>query len=296
MKITKLTNVDAFVVIDLDGADRATGIVRWAKKVLQDGATNLARHVTYAAASLELQVSGASAGINSAPDDRAGAITGFAEEVAAMGVRLDAGKGVAASDLEALTAVDDRSPLHHDLHDQLLAVGQVAALRAARGDLSGLTVAVEANVAGVAELTAALSSAGATVESVAAGTLDSTCDVLCVGSKTGVVDHENVVSVKATTILPVAPLPITARGLATATRAGITVLPDFLTLAGPLLAACPAEDADSASILAAAEAQVGAAVADVLGHAEGPLLGACERAERFLLTWRDELPFGRPIA
>jgi glutamate dehydrogenase/leucine dehydrogenase len=296
VQITKLSNVDAFVVVDLEGADRATGIVRWAKKVLQDGAVNLARHVTYAAASLGLQVSGASAGINSDPDSRDAAVSAFAEEAAATGVRFDAGKGVSTPDLEPLAAADDRSPLHHDLHDQLLAVGQVAALRAVRGDLSGLSVAVEATVAGVGELTAALTSAGATVESVAPGTLDAACDVLCVGSKVGVVDHENVTTVTATTILPVAPLPITARGLATAGRAGITVVPDFLALAGPLLAAWPADDADAAGILAAADQQIHAAVTEVLGHAEGPLLGACVRAEEFLLTWRDELPFGRPIA
>ena len=42
--------------------------------------------------------------------------------------------------------------------------------------------------------------------------------------------------------------------------------------------------------------QVGGAVREVHGHDEGPLLGACERAEAFLATWQDELPFGRPLA
>ena len=32
------------------------------------------------------------------------------------------------------------------------------------------------------------------------------------------------------------------------------------------------------------------------GHADGPLLGACHRAEAFLRTWQDTLPFGRPLA
>ena len=296
VKITKLSNVDAFVVVDLDGAERATGIVRWAKKVLQDGAVNLARHVTYAAASLGLEVSGASAGINSLPDGRADAIAAFTEEVGATGVRLDPGKGVAATDLEPLASADDRSPLYNDLHDQLLAVGQVAALRAARGDLSHLSVAIEAEVAGVAELTAALTATGATVEAVPAGTLDASCDVLCVGSKVGLVDHENVGSVKASTILPVGPLPITARGLAAARRADILVLPDVLTLAGPLLAAWPEAGADADAVIAAADAQIAAATSEAMAHADGPLLGASVRAETFLLTWRDDLPFGRPIA
>jgi hypothetical protein len=295
--ITKLTTADAFVVVDLDGADHATGIVRWAKKILPDGAVNLARHVTYAAAVLELQVSGASAGINSDPDGRAAAIGAFAGEVAPMTVRLDPGKGVEPDDLEALAVTDDRSPLYRELHDRLIAAGAVAALRAERGGgLDGLTVATEAHVPGVAELSATLEAAGATVASVAPGTLDAACDVLCVGSKSGVVDHENVESVKATTILPVAPLPITARGLATARRAGIAVLPDFVSLAGPLLAAWPEPGADAESITAAAEARISSVVTEVLDHVDGPLLGACELAERFLLTWRDELPFGRPIA
>jgi hypothetical protein len=213
-----------------------------------------------------------------------------------MGVRLDPGKGVAPEDLEALAVTDDRSPLYREVHDGLLATGAAAALRAARGSLDGLAVAIEAHVPGVAELTALLEGSGATVESAPPGTLDVTCDVLCVGSKAGVVDHENVASVKATTVLPLAPLPITARGLATARRAGIVVLPDFVTLAGPLLAAWPGPEADLASVTTAAEERISAVIAESLDHPEGPLLGACELAERFLLAWRDELPFGRPIA
>jgi len=34
----------------------------------------------------------------------------------------------------------------------------------------------------------------------------------------------------------------------------------------------------------------------VVGHGNGPVLGACERAEAFLAGWLDELPFGRPMA
>jgi hypothetical protein len=36
-------------------------------------------------------------------------------------------------------------------------------------------------------------------------------------------------------------------------------------------------------------------VGEVLGDDEGPVLGACERAEAFLGTWMEALPFGRPI-
>ena len=48
--------------------------------------------------------------------------------------------------------------------------------------------------------------------------------------------------------------------------------------------------------MAAATEWTAATIAEVLGHDDGPLLGACYRAEDFLRAWRDELPFGRPLA
>jgi hypothetical protein len=40
---------------------------------------------------------------------------------------------------------------------------------------------------------------------------------------------------------------------------------------------------------------VGDAIAGVIDHRSGPLLGACEVAESFLASWTT-IPFGRPIA
>ena len=37
-------------------------------------------------------------------------------------------------------------------------------------------------------------------------------------------------------------------------------------------------------------------ISSVISHADGPILGACERAEAFLARWQDDLPFGRPMA
>ena len=37
-------------------------------------------------------------------------------------------------------------------------------------------------------------------------------------------------------------------------------------------------------------------ISSVIAHADGPILGACERAEAFLARWQDDLPFGRPMA
>lgn len=120
--------------------------------------------------------------------------------------------------------------------------------------------------------------------------------VLWVGQKTGAIDHDNVAAVNAGVLVPVGPLPVTARGYAVARRRGIVVLPDFVTLGGGLAAwDATADEADEA-VLARARAAVAEIVAAVLGHDEGPIVGAGQRAEAFLRTWRDAVPFGRPFA
>ena len=84
-------------------------------------------------------------------------------------------------------------------------------------------------------------------------------------------------------------MPVTAKALAALGRAGVVVLPDFVTTAGHL-AAWP-EDGSSTD----AAAIVADRLASVLDHPRGPLVGACEVAEEFLSSW-STVPFGRPIA
>ena len=67
MFIRKTTTTDAFVAVDL-GDVPGHGVVRLAPKILQGGAKDLARSVTYALASLERRGTGVSAGVNSTPD------------------------------------------------------------------------------------------------------------------------------------------------------------------------------------------------------------------------------------
>ena len=85
--------------------------------------------------------------------------------------------------------------------------------------------------------------------------------------------------------------------------AGAVVLADFLCLAGPLFAAWPGElaglEGDAVTpegVRAAALEAIANLVSETVGHPEGAFLGACHHAESFLRTWRDELPFGRPLA
>ena len=83
--------------------------------------------------------------------------------------------------------------------------------------------------------------------------------------------------------------------LAVMQRADIMVVPDFVATAAPLLAYWP-DDASPESIVTQAGAAIDAAMEDSMGHADGLFLAACYRAEAFLKTWRDQLPFGRPLA
>lgn len=341
MAIHKLTSTDAFVAFDLDGAP-AAGIVRSAPKILQGGAKDLARSMTYTFATVEMQRGGASAGINAQPDDRAEAIAAFAAELLPMAadgaLALDAGKGVAADQLAELHAADDRSDLLSAPHGpgtlggHLAGLGPVVAAAAALGGLDGRTVAIEGFGEGGPALAAAAAAHGARVVGVAtakgvradAGGLDpaelagawadagdtmvgddaepawkiftTDADILFTGSKAGAINHETAARLAASAVVPHQALPYTARALAVMQRADITVIPDFVALAAPVVAAWPGDAADADSVIAAATAAIQAAVEESAAHADGMFLGACHRAESFLSTWQDTLPFGRPLA
>src|SRR3954454_15198544 len=78
--IQKLTSTDGFIAFDLDDAP-AAGVTRSAPKILVDGASLLARALTYRFATFERQIGGASAGVNSPPDGRAEALAAYCTEI-----------------------------------------------------------------------------------------------------------------------------------------------------------------------------------------------------------------------
>ena len=116
MRLHKFSGVAAFVALDLPGAEAASGPVRWARKILQGGAKDLARSQTYTYAALGMRRSGASAGISAEAPDRAAAVEAFVAEAAALvadGTYLpDAAKGVSEQDLAPLRASDPRNTGH----------------------------------------------------------------------------------------------------------------------------------------------------------------------------------------
>jgi glutamate dehydrogenase/leucine dehydrogenase len=338
--VEKFENVDAFVVFDLEDADRSAGVVRCAPKLLVDGATWLARSRTYQYASFGLQVGGASAGVNAPRDASGDAVAAFVAEVRPWvesgRLLVDPAKGVRPADLEPLRATDPRPADYWDRAEELAAASIAGSAAAALDGLEGRTVAIEGFDAVGPALAVEIEAQGGRIVSIgtAAGTaadadgftadtltahwgrhgvdlvrelqvepapsgsvLGASVDVLVCGSKAGVVDHGVAAGCSAKVLVPSGPIPVTAKGLAVLRRAGVCVLPDFVTTAGPVLGGLAvglgAGPPSSAAEVRNAAAEV---IAEVLDDEQGPLLGACRRAESFLRTWRPDLPFGRPLA
>lgn len=282
MKVDKLTGTDGFVVVDLDEATTSVGIVRLAPKVLRDGAELLARAVTYGFAAFGVTGhGGASAGVNAKPEARDDAMAAFVDEIRP---RAESGELVLAPGVGM--GADDLAPLSWREPDPTLAArGALAAARVA-GPLDWRTAAV-AGAGPVAEAAAAqLAEAGA---ALAEARFDAPCDVLFVAGKAGGLDHTAAADVQAATIVPLTPVPVTARALAMLGSAGRTVIPDFLSTAAPLLAAHDAAGGDPVQ-------RIRDATIELAEEGTGMWLAAAQRAESNLATWTDESPFGRPLA
>ncbi len=121
-------------------------------------------------------------------------------------------------------------------------------------------------------------------------------DVLFVGSKVGALTHDGTPHVKAKAVVPLGPVPFTTKALIQLQRAGVTVVPDFLAVAGPHLAGLGGAGDNASSAAKAVADAVAEAVRFDAAHADGLYLGACQRAEAFLRSWSAERPFGRPLA
>ncbi len=300
MPVQNLTTTDAFVVVDIPDVP-AAGIVRCARKILTAGAVDLARSATYTYASFGHRVSGASAGINAEGDAVAPAVAAFVAELLpaadAGTLFLTASKGVTDADLAELTAAATKGAAVPDTAAAHIA-GVVAATRWSLGGLDGKKVAIEGDAP--AELAASLTAAGAEVVSIDGADAKpwlvwgAKVDALLPGSKIGTLTHQGAPMVKASAIVPWGSIPITTKAFAMLRRAGVQVLPDFITAGGGLLAGL--EQGDPDAIVAGVASRITGALADLEGHPEGPFIAACLRAEAALAEWTDVKLFGRPLA
>lgn len=333
----RFDNADGFVVTDLDGMPRHAGVARCAPKVLADSTWLLARCATYQFASLDLEVGGASVAINAPADNRDDAVAaGVAALVdrVSSGLVVDAGRGLTDADLAPLHAIDGRGDGYTARRPSLTGIGAAAACGAVR-PLDGATLALDtldptalalaaaavadgarvvavshrgttvANEAGIdlAVLTAAadgtdpdgLAQGGTTVDSpvYAVG-----ADVLAVGAKPGAIDHTVAAGVSALVVVPTAWVAVTTRALAVLTRQEVTVLPDFVALAGAVPAsglAAQIPDDDGAAARSTVAAVMAEVLAGVGGQWPNAVLSACARAEASLTARGHDLPVSRPL-
>ncbi|MGH9119515.1 MAG: hypothetical protein ACRD0A_17055, partial [Acidimicrobiales bacterium] len=131
----------------------------------------------------------------------------------------------------------------------------------------------------------AVTAAGATV---AAGD-DAEPELLLVGGRPGSFDDETAGTVTAKAVVPITPVPVTAKAFAVLSRAGSVYVPDFVSLAAPVLAGFDPDGGDPVD-------RVRALTAELAGEGTGLWMAAIARAEEFLASWQPALPFGRPLA
>jgi hypothetical protein len=120
-------------------------------------------------------------------------------------------------------------------------------------------------------------------------------DAIFVTSKPGAMSGEGASSLGQTPVIPIGTSPITSKALAILRKAGAPVVADFVTSIGPALSWWPQEGADHDALRLATGNTVSVILDEVGGHEQGSYLGACHKAEAFMSTWMEKLPFGRPL-
>lgn len=258
-----------------------------------------------------------------------------APRIADGSLQLDAGKGLTDADLAPLGDHRPGGGLDPAARRALLGAGAVAAAGRASNGLAGARVALDGLDPATLSVVNELAAAGATIvaASTTAGTIQradgidpaalaaavaehgaaavehldlevgpatsvfaADADIVFAGSKVGAIDHDVAAGITARQVVPIGPVPVSAKALAVLRRSGTVVLPDFVSAAGPWFTTFPGAGGTHDELRATVVDRVSAVVDEVLAHADGPLLGACYRAEAFLETWQESLPFGRPLA
>jgi hypothetical protein len=285
---TKFVTVDGYSIVDLGGAVRTVGPARSAKKVLQRTTIDLVRHATYALAIHGHNACGAAVALNHdrSADDQS-PIAAFASELQRWSVdakfTAHIGLGLGANEI---------GPTLHPsaaIASELIAASAVASIP---DDSSVIIIASDGDEPALqAELAGAFPKAAVAVEADLAAALASGAEVVFVRTKLGELHHDALAETNVRRIVGLQPLTTTARGLAVASRHGTTIVPDFISAAGPYLAAL--DDDVTPETIAAATRSV---IAGLGASGTTMFIDACEVAETHIRTWASEPPFGRPLA
>lgn len=291
MTLTSFDRVDGYGLIDIEGSELSVGLIRSARKVLERTSADLARHATYALAVHGRLGSGGVAALNldsSAPADAdpEDTLADFAAELASWST-LHRFHAYGTTGLEE-TAVGSFVQRPEGVsQDELLDASALASA----GDLTGAHVVV-ASGDEHDRLAPLLRGAGASrVDVVAdvAAAVGTGCEVCFVRGPTGILDHEVLAGANSRRIVGLQPLTTTARGLAFASRNESIIVPDFVSAAGGCLGAIGLD------VDAIAES-TRSLVTELEPAGTHMFVDACEKAEAFMRTWTEKLPFGRPLA
>lgn len=327
VKLRKFSSGSSWVVLDLEDAP-CFGPTTLGPKVLQVNAKAYARAGTYRFAVLGENFGGGGGGVKVSDEEREGIVSGFvteaAELAAANAFHTSAGWGLTEAELEPLHSHDPRNPVFRESATTLEAAGLAATARAALGgDVAGKRLAVGQAGAAVNEAVAELIGEGALLVGLAGRTgaivdgagisadrltvkpdgeasapdvaaLD--VDVWFGPSAKGAVAHGDAAdAIGADHVIGTGDLAVTPRAIASLRRRDVEVWPDWLALIGPTLAGLAPTDDTLDEIRGRVTDRVGQTLATAADHPDGPFIGACVIAEDHLRSWRDEIPFGRPL-
>lgn len=227
---------------------------------------------------------------------------------------------------------DDRDGI--SFNDELIGVGAAAAAANLLGGLDGKRIAIEGFGPAGLGIAREAAAAGATIARVATakgcanGQLDPVAlaeawladgdmcveslsengepakpwtvwkndvDVVFCGSKPGAMSGEGASMAGSTAVVAFSAAAVSSKALAVLRTAGTPVAADFVAAAGPALGWWADEVLTHDDLRSATADAVNAAMSETADHDDGPFMAACYRAEAFLQTWQDELPFGRPL-
>jgi len=121
-------------------------------------------------------------------------------------------------------------------------------------------------------------------------------DVIFCGSKPGTLAHVSAPGVGSAAVVATGVAPVTTKALASLKAAGTFVSPAFLAGLGCQLLGFDTTINTAQDARSRTEEVVGGVLDDLVDHTGGVYLAACLRAESYMQTWAETLPFGRPMA
>ncbi|HAN07218.1 MAG TPA: hypothetical protein DCP89_01840, partial [Acidimicrobiaceae bacterium] len=120
-------------------------------------------------------------------------------------------------------------------------------------------------------------------------------DGIFVGSKPGAMAAQGANSLESKVVVGTSPAAISSKALAILRQNDAPAVADFIVNIGPVLSWFSQADTTHDQLRSLTETTISALMADTINHDDGPFLGACYKAESFLKTWQDPMPFGRPL-